>query len=283
MNKINEFLNSAKYFTRNPLGIIALFISLIYAIAALVLTFSNSRLSVNQNWTLVLFIVLFPVLILITFVYLVVNHHEKLYGPSDYKDENNFFRYQNQEEQQKRIDESVQMLENEEKEPNPEETNFGIKNSGEKETNVESINNNKNINHELASFVFLIEEKVMRLLESEFNVNISRQVALGSQFQCDGVALKPNETIIIEVKYTIKNRIHPNIIRQIVNNISQIPTNINNDRRFRYLLVFVSDRPIVNLINARSKIVNSINVCINVEIRNYSLEQLGMKKLNTRG
>jgi hypothetical protein len=42
------------------------------------------------NLILVIFIVAFPVLTLGCFTYLVVKHHKKLYGPSDYKDEVNF-------------------------------------------------------------------------------------------------------------------------------------------------------------------------------------------------
>jgi hypothetical protein len=85
-------IKDAKTLTRNPLGIIALFISLIYGFACLVLGLSGQNLSPDDRSPLVYFLIGFPVLILLSFVYLVVKHHNKLYAPADFKDERNFFR-----------------------------------------------------------------------------------------------------------------------------------------------------------------------------------------------
>jgi hypothetical protein len=88
---IQNFINNAKGLTRNPLGIIALFISLIYGFACLVLSTSISNLNGSiERQPLIWFIIGFPILILLSFIYLVVNHHAKLYAPIDYKDEKNF-------------------------------------------------------------------------------------------------------------------------------------------------------------------------------------------------
>lgn len=75
-------------FFKNPLGLIGTFLVLVEAIAGLVV--ANSSLKDVQNTILVLFIVFFPCLVLIAFYCLVTRHHEKLYSPSDYKDEQNF-------------------------------------------------------------------------------------------------------------------------------------------------------------------------------------------------
>jgi len=91
MNPISDFMEKAKGLTRNPLGIIALFVSLIYGFACLVLSSSLSNLhGQEERLPLIWFIIFFPVLILIGFIFLVVKHHHKLYAPSDYKDESNF-------------------------------------------------------------------------------------------------------------------------------------------------------------------------------------------------
>jgi hypothetical protein len=88
---LNSFIENAKGLARNPLGIIALFISLIYGFACLVLGFNLSNLSnLKEMVSLIWFIIIFPFFILGVFTYLVVCHHKKLYGPSDYKDEQNF-------------------------------------------------------------------------------------------------------------------------------------------------------------------------------------------------
>lgn len=84
-------MKNAKGLTRNPLGIIALFISLIYGFACLVLSTSISNLtSTDERLPLIWFIILFPLVILSGFIYLVVFHHEKLYAPGDYSDDSTF-------------------------------------------------------------------------------------------------------------------------------------------------------------------------------------------------
>lgn len=75
---------------RNPLGIIALFISLIYGISALLLGVSIDKLSVTNQERLVWFVVIFPCAVLAAFLWLVAKHHKKLYGPGDYRTDEGF-------------------------------------------------------------------------------------------------------------------------------------------------------------------------------------------------
>ena len=63
MSDLPTFATTAKGLARNPLGIIALFIVLIYGFAALTLGF-NSRLEDAERVPLVWFLVLFPVAVL---------------------------------------------------------------------------------------------------------------------------------------------------------------------------------------------------------------------------
>jgi hypothetical protein len=84
-----SFGNSAQKLARNPLGIIALFIVLVYGLAALVTGFADSS-SPEERLPLVYFLVLFPVLVLGVFAWLVSRHSNKLFGPSDFKDEENY-------------------------------------------------------------------------------------------------------------------------------------------------------------------------------------------------
>jgi hypothetical protein len=79
----------AKGLARNPLGIIALFIVLIYGFAALTLGIS-STLQPGERIPLVWFLVVFPFVVLLTFGWLVSKHHEKLYAPGDYKSDEGF-------------------------------------------------------------------------------------------------------------------------------------------------------------------------------------------------
>jgi CheY-like chemotaxis protein len=87
-----KFAESALGFTKSPLGIIALFIVLVYGFASLVVTF-GSDLS-DHIAPLIYFMVFFPVLVFLGFLWLVAKHHNKLYGPSDFKNEENFIKAQ---------------------------------------------------------------------------------------------------------------------------------------------------------------------------------------------
>lgn len=89
---IKEFSDSAKGFTKSPLGIIALFIVLVYGFASIVVGFGQNL--TNHIAPLIYFMVLFPVIVFFGFLWLVAKHHKKLYGPSDFKDEENFLKTQ---------------------------------------------------------------------------------------------------------------------------------------------------------------------------------------------
>jgi hypothetical protein len=93
-SEINGFGRTAKSLSGSPLGIIALFIVLIYGFAALTLGISAKNLSAGLQIPLVWFLVLFPVVVLGVFAYLVINQHQKLYGPSDFTDQALFIQLQ---------------------------------------------------------------------------------------------------------------------------------------------------------------------------------------------
>lgn len=86
----NPFGNISGNFVRSPLGIIALFIVLVYAMAGLVTAFS--RLPELHLLILVIFLALFPVLVLFVFFWLVTRYPNLIYGPADFQEEENFLR-----------------------------------------------------------------------------------------------------------------------------------------------------------------------------------------------
>jgi len=93
-SEMDSFGKTAKSLSGSPLGIIALFIVLIYGFAALTLGISAKNLGTALQVPLVWFLVLFPVLVLLVFARLVTNHHQKLYGPSDFTDQALFMELQ---------------------------------------------------------------------------------------------------------------------------------------------------------------------------------------------
>jgi len=92
-NQMQDFGNIAKGLARNPLGIIALFIVLVYGFAALVTTF-NGEFTPVERMPLIYFLVIFPVLVLGVFAWLVSSHSNKLFAPSDFKNEDNYVKVQ---------------------------------------------------------------------------------------------------------------------------------------------------------------------------------------------
>jgi len=79
--------------SRNPLGIIALFIVLVYGIAALVLSTSINNLEPNERMPLIWFLVVFPVLVLFAFLWLVTKFPRTLYSPKDFQTEAGFLEW----------------------------------------------------------------------------------------------------------------------------------------------------------------------------------------------
>lgn len=90
--KAKVLTNSAKGFTKSPLGIITLFIVLVYGFASLVVSFGQNI--DNNIIPLIYFLVLFPLIVFFRFLWLVAKHHRKLYCPSDFKNEDNFVKVQ---------------------------------------------------------------------------------------------------------------------------------------------------------------------------------------------
>lgn len=93
MNKsIYDFGQSARELSKNPLGIIALFIVLVYGFACLLFGFSAKHLLPDERVILIWFTALFPICVLLAFVWLVSKHPDKLYGPRDFRTDESFLK-----------------------------------------------------------------------------------------------------------------------------------------------------------------------------------------------
>ena len=91
---LKGFTVAAQGLSRSPLGIIALFIVLIYGFAALVVGLGGQHLGPQEQAHLVWFLALFPVVVLGVFAWLVARHHMKLYGPADMGSAEGFLKLQ---------------------------------------------------------------------------------------------------------------------------------------------------------------------------------------------
>lgn len=91
MQSVRGFGKVATGLARNPIGIIALFIVLIYALASLTVGFSGN-LTLEERLPIVWFLILFPLVVLSVFAWLVSRHAGKLYAPKDFSDDDHFLR-----------------------------------------------------------------------------------------------------------------------------------------------------------------------------------------------
>ncbi|HXI86718.1 MAG TPA: response regulator [Parvularculaceae bacterium] len=85
-----DFGQTAVALSRTPLGVIALFIVLIYLLASVVTVLSSNKSGLDIS-PLVYFLSIFPVVVLAAFVWLV--HTGKILAPAEFKSEENYLQY----------------------------------------------------------------------------------------------------------------------------------------------------------------------------------------------
>jgi CheY-like chemotaxis protein len=88
-----EFNTTARSLSRNPLGMIALFIVLVYSLASLVIIVGSS-LSPIERLPILYFLVIFPVIVLAVFTYLVAFRSGQLFAPSDFQQDETYLELQ---------------------------------------------------------------------------------------------------------------------------------------------------------------------------------------------
>lgn len=191
----------------NPLGIIALFLVVAYAIAAHVLG-GGTQLPEDSRRVLVWFIVSFPVLMLFVFSFLVVFWHTHLYAPGDFRDESIFADLASAAlippaAQRERLANEVE--EQEAAQP-PASIVLGSAEAQSKDQSQVAETKpprspKSQVMEESRNRAFLAVELAIRKLEAEWNVRINRQVRFGD-VGVDGAATVGPDLRVVEVKLT---------------------------------------------------------------------------------
>jgi hypothetical protein len=180
MENMSNILKNTKGFAKNPLGIIALFISLVYGFACIVLSTASSNLEPIERIPLIWFLVLFPIIIMFSFLFLVTKHHRKLYGPSDFKDEKIFLETIDIKTQKRILSESTV-----------------IKTKDFKDKSDLTHSKSERLKNYLIS-----ENLILRILEKQYNLPIKRNVRFtGHKNWFDGIIESEKKIIGIEIKY----------------------------------------------------------------------------------
>jgi hypothetical protein len=192
----------SKWSARNPLGIIALFISLIYGMSALLLGVSVQRLSLANQTVLVWFVVLFPVAVLAVFAWLVSKHHRKLYGPGDFRSDESFLTAGSSPPETLGLRLSQEAASAQAQgEPEPAENPPALPNMAPAEAPPPA---RPQTTDELARKIFLAESLVFQDLQNELNGAVRRQVTFRSDdrvLAVDGIIESPDTIYIVEVKF----------------------------------------------------------------------------------
>jgi hypothetical protein len=187
---LKEFADSAKSLTRNPLGVVGLFLVMVYGFACLVIGVGGASLESQERLPIVWFVVIFPILVLVAFYRLVTKHHKKLYAPSDFKDEKLFFQPLSEERRQERLEEEVKRVEAIEVQVVPT-----LDTSPPASRSLESIRSS-----------YAEAEKLGFLaIEEELKSPVQKYVEVvghhGRKEQFDGLLLTETSANIIEIKY----------------------------------------------------------------------------------
>lgn len=200
-----------KDLVRNPIGIIALFISLIYAFANLLLGATVQSLQSNERFPLIIFIVLFPIVVLGVFYLLVSRHHGKLYAPGDYKDDTSFLRTLSQEEREVKLQmeaeetsaaqEAAQVTS---RQPAVDETVPQLPQAAGTEPTPPTANVRRFEQtrvSDIRSEIQLVESLVISRLESEFSLRAERDVGVGGTGAAfDALFRSGDQLTFLEVK-----------------------------------------------------------------------------------
>jgi len=170
-----SFTKSAKDLSKNPLGIIALFIVLVYGFACLLFGFSSASLTNEEKIPLIWFVVIFPIVVLIMFGWLVSQHHNKLYAPQDFRDDKSFLDAYQQPT-------SKTITHNEEAVKDIMEAGQEFKVVAEQERNIRADLTFRKVNHEGAAAELLIHStaiaQVNTWFEKTYNTIFGSQISL---------------------------------------------------------------------------------------------------------
>ncbi|NUU43066.1 hypothetical protein [Tardiphaga robiniae] len=186
---------------RNPLSIVALFISLIYGMSALLFGTSVARLSPGNQSVMVWFIVIFPFAVLGVFAWLVAKHHQKLYGPSDYRSEDVFastFQPATAKEIARKLEADVKTQH--------EEAAEGSEIAGREGAVIKPGPLQFKIKSEAIRSAYILENLALQRLEREIKAPLLRNVKLAEGQVVDGIWERGASLTIIEVKVLRRGR-----------------------------------------------------------------------------
>lgn len=268
---MNSLEKVAPKFAKNPLGIIALFIVLIYGFASLLVGTAGGNLEAAQRWPIIWFLVIFPFVVLFVFAWLVSTHHTKLYAPSDFRDEKLFIGVQPPEQRQRKLDQEIEALE-----PIVDaavvDSSYGISVTQESNQRAEEFRKTYQEAERLA----------MRKLSAELNVPVREGVLIGQDSYVgafDGAAVLGETIAAIEVKFVLKPYLPASVIDELLFRARTLDINLRSEvpmpRKLKLILGIVGDLDNEGRIALRERISKRVQLSgLDVDVRFFGLKQL---------
>ena len=264
MSDQSSFGDSAQKLARNPLGILALFLLLVYGVAGLVFGVAARTLTSQERQPLIWFLVVFPVLVLLLFAWLVTRHHTKLYAPTDFADNEGFFRALTVHERRERLEREVAVIESDA----PVAESASPSSVGLPSTAA--------MRADLRYRVIVAEDLAIRELETEFDRPILRQVSVGADRGVDGVFTLQDRQVAVEIKYlrTLKNAVR--VASEGVATANSLATAIRNAMPVTLLIAVVVDMDDTNAIE-RVRSMLTAHLPVSIKLRVYDFADLKRK------
>ena len=256
---------------RNPLTIIAIFAAIAEISGTAVLPFITDG---NQG-TYVWFLMIFPLLLIVLFFVTLNFNHKVLYAPSDFKNEENFFKSLSNAtptEKAEKLRNEVREIENE---PVPESKEAVSILPERSAVAIATI-----AQRDIRGRYLLAEELVLNKLSKEFGQSVRRDVRFatpGRAFIFDGVVMNDEKVTAIEVKYFRSARTITPRFREVFHSIlgaaEQLPDSVRNN--FTLILAVATDAPSSDHDELVKRLQSLIGITpFPVEVRVFSLEEL---------
>jgi hypothetical protein len=198
-----------KGLTRNPLGIIAIFLGVLYGIAGLLLGTDSGPLTQHNQTLLTWLVFIFPFVSLLVFAWLVAKHHGKLYAPADYRSDEAFLgraRPQSEQDARQKIETEIELQVIESSDNSPESGSVSeLAVTREVEKNPENTPSKGRANSRglsLRTDYYLGESLALDQLERDLGVSIQRRVTIesgGSKLSVDGIVKNSDNSYVIDV------------------------------------------------------------------------------------
>lgn len=257
---------------RNPLTIIAIFAAIAEISGTMVLPFISDG---NQG-TYIWFLMIFPLLLVVLFFITLNFNHKVLYAPSDFKNEDNFFKsFQaaSPAERAEKLREEVREIESE---PVAEPAQVVPAPQSEQERRALLMK----VQRDIRARYLLAENLVLNKISKELGQPVKRDMRFetpGRRFVFDGVVMTDDKVTAIEVKYFRDSRIISNRFKDVFHGIldaaERLPDSMRN--RFSLILAIATDAPTSDHDQLTRRLSALIGITpFPVEIRVFSLDEL---------